>query len=377
MSASTLHDTSCASRADGGTAYLNGTSSVMSSTDHSRPYQGHMMNTCEVSTGKSIKSSTKPMTRRAKKGCIVRELPHVSKWSFGVLSLAMLQHRAIPSTRPWRSIRFASQLSHQNDGRHLCTFCYTLPTRTEFKNRSRENDGGDFWHCRECAQALCYTIAYASNEHTPNGLSSMNVFFPVGLSDKTQPRIRRDSDAEQKSHNAHVEVAAAVHGTPRPRATSFISARSAQKRDHATEKWFTNVRELDISDVGQPHGLKSQPRKKHMMSEFPKQHEMRPRTDLNALFGPSTARSATLLRLQSRRELGGDYASYIPDGYADPHRFPITYARSVLGRNKHIPLNAQTGALNIIEEAIRGTTTRQGESALVLFGSDLVEDRAL
>lgn len=184
-------------------------------------------------------------------------------------------------------------------------------------------------------------------------------FFPLGLSDKTQSRTRRNPDAEQKSHNTHVGVVAAVHRTPRPRTTSFISARSAQKRDHAAEKWFTDVRELDF--VGQPHGLKSQPRKKHMVSEPPKQHEMRPRTDLNALFGPFTARSATLLRLQTRRELGGDYTSYIPDGYADPHRFPITYARLVLGRNKHIPLNAQTGALNIIEEAIRGTTTRQGE----------------
>lgn len=88
---------------------------------------------------------------------------------------------------------------------------------------------------------------------------------------------------------------------------------------------------------------------------------MRPGTDLNTLFAAPSARSATSLRVQTKRELGGDYTSYIPDGYADPYQFPIDYARLVLGRNKHIPLSAQTGALNIIEEAIREKTTRQGK----------------
>ncbi|KAH0838062.1 hypothetical protein J3R83DRAFT_6303 [Lanmaoa asiatica] len=181
--------------------------------------------------------------------------------------------------------------------------------------------------------------------------------------------MRRKSDTEQESPNAHVEVAAAVHRKPRPRATSFISARSAQQRDHAAEKWFTDVRELNIGTVDQSSDLKSLPRKKRIESEFPKQHEMRPRTDLNALFAPPTARSATSLRLQTKRELGGDYTSYLPHGCADPYRLPIDYARLVLGRNKHIPLNAQTGALNIIEEAIRGRTTRQGglSSTLILY----------
>ena len=194
-----------------------------------------------------------------------------------------------------------------------------------------------------------------------SGSSSLTYFFPLGLSEKTQSRIRRNSDTEQKSPNGHVEVAAAVHRTARPRATSFISARSAQKRDHAAEKWFTDVRELDINKVDQPGDLKPLPRQKRMWSEPPRQHEMRPRTDLNALFAPSSAPSATSLRLQTKRELGGDYTSYLPGVSADPHRLPIAYARLVLGRNKYIPLNAQTGALNIIEEAIRGKTTRQGK----------------
>jgi len=194
------------------------------------------------------------------------------------------------------------------------------------------------------------TSGNAENTRTPSSILSR-------LSNRTQLKIRRNSDTEQKSLNGHVEVAAAVHRTPRPRATSFISARSAQKRDHAAEKWFTDVRELDIHNVDKPDDLKSLPRKKRMWSEPPKQHEMRPRTDLNALFAPSTA--ATSLRLQTKRELGGDYTSYLPGGSADPHRLPIAYARLVLGRNKYIPLNAQTGALNIIEEAIRGKTGRQ------------------
>ena len=189
----------------------------------------------------------------------------------------------------------------------------------------------------------------------------MIVLFLLGLSDKTQPRIRRNSGIEQKSPHAHIEVAAATDGKPRPRATSFISARSAQQRDHAAEKWFTDVRELDIDNMDKFNDLKSPPRKKRMGSEFPKQHEMRPGTDLNTLFAAPSARSATSLRVQTKRELGGDYTSYIPDGYADPYQFPIDYARLVLGRNKHIPLSAQTGALNIIEEAIREKTTRQGK----------------
>lgn len=116
--------------------------------------------------------------------------------------------------------------------------------------------------------------------------------------------------------------------------------------------------------MDQSNDLKSLPRKKRMRSEFPKQHEMRPKTDLNTLFAPLTARSAASSRLQTKRELGGDYTSYLPDGYADPYRLPIDYARLVLGRNKHIPLNAQTGALNIIEEAIQGRSTRQGKYLL-------------
>lgn len=104
-----------------------------------------------------------------------------------------------------------------------------------------------------------------------------------------------------------------------------------------------------------------------MGSEPPKLHEMRPRTDLNALFAPPTLRSAASLRLQTKRELGGDYTSYLPDGYADPYRLPVDYARLVLGRNKHIPLNAQTGALSIIEEAIRGRASRQGKSVSTLM----------
>lgn len=88
---------------------------------------------------------------------------------------------------------------------------------------------------------------------------------------------------------------------------------------------------------------------------------MRPRTDLNALFAPPTATFATSLRLQTKKELGGDYTSYLPDGYADPYRLPIDYARLVLGRNRHIPLNAQIGAINIIEGTIRGRAIRQGK----------------
>lgn len=116
--------------------------------------------------------------------------------------------------------------------------------------------------------------------------------------------------------------------------------------------------------MDQSNELQSLPRKKRMRPGFPKQHEMRPRTDLNALFAPPTATSS---RLQTKRELGGDYTNYLPDGYADPYRLPIDYARLVLGRNKHIPLNAQTGALNIIGEAIRGKITRQGKYASTLI----------
>lgn len=39
----------------------------MSSMDHSRPYQGHTMDSCEVSTGKRIRTNTKLIMRRAKK----------------------------------------------------------------------------------------------------------------------------------------------------------------------------------------------------------------------------------------------------------------------------------------------------------------------
>lgn len=113
--------------------------------------------------------------------------------------------------------------------------------------------------------------------------------------------------------------------------------------------------------MDQPDDLKSSPRKKRMGSESLKQHEMRPRTDLNALFTPSATPSAASLRLQTKRELGGDYTSYLPAEFADPNRLPVAYARLILGRNKHIPLNAQAGALNIIEEAIRGKATRQGK----------------
>lgn len=335
----------------------------MSSTDHSRPYQGHTMNTCEVNTGKSIKSSTKLIMRWANMGCIRKR--HVPKWSrsFAVLPLAMLQHRVIPSTRPWRSIRFASQLSQSStDGLRLCMFCQTLPTvltsKTAAVKTTAMTPGRNAENARKPSSILS-RMPRMNALH--NGPSSLTYFFPLGLSDRPQSRIRRNSDTEQKNPNGHVEVAAAVHRTPRPRATSFISARSAQKRDHAAEKWFTDVRELDIHNVDQPDGLKSLPRKKRMWSEPPKQHEMRPRTDLNALFAPSTVRCATSLRLQTKRELAGDYTSYLPGRYADPHRLPIAYARLVLGRNKHIPLNAQTGALNVIEEAIRGKTTRQGK----------------
>lgn len=180
-------------------------------------------------------------------------------------------------------------------------------------------------------------------------LWTLNVFPSLGLSDRAQSGIRRDFDAEQKSSSPD--------STPLPRATSFVSVRSAQKRDHAAEKWFTGIRELDISDVNQPSDLKSPPRKRRR-SESPKKHEMRPRTDLNALFAPSTT---TSLRIQTKKELAGNYTSYLPDGYPDPHRFPVAYARLVLGRNKHIPLNVQTGALNIVEEVIKGRTTRQGK----------------
>ncbi|KAF8560080.1 hypothetical protein OG21DRAFT_1479923 [Imleria badia] len=207
-----------------------------------------------------------------------------------------------------------------------------LPTRTDIKNYSRENDGDDIWQCRESTQALFYIIA-------------------------TESSIRRDSDTERKRSSTRSEVAAEAHRTPRHRATSFISTRSAQKRDHAAEKWFTDVRELDINNADQPDDPKLLPRKKRMGFEYPKQHEMRPRTDLNALFTPSSAPSATSLRLQTKRELAGDYTSYLPEVFADPNRLPVAYARLVLGRNKHVPLSAQTGALNIIEEAIRGKTT--------------------
>ncbi|KAN0100356.1 hypothetical protein V8E55_000340 [Tylopilus felleus] len=179
------------------------------------------------------------------------------------------------------------------------------------------------------------------------------------LSDRTQSGILGDADAEQKIPRERTEVVAAGHRTSRPRATSFISTRRAQKRDHAAEKWFTDVRELDIN-VDQPDDLSSLPRKKRLGSRSPKQHEMRPKTDLNALFAPSTVLSAASLRLQTKKELGGDYTSYLlADGNADPYRSPIAYARLVLGRNKHIPLNVQTGALTIVEEAIRGKAPRQ------------------
>lgn len=177
MSVNTLHDMSWQSQADRETAYLNGTSSVMSSTVHSRPYHGHMMNTCEVSTGKSIKTSTKLMTRWAKRERI-RELQRVQKWPFAVLPLAMLQLRRKPSARPWNSIRFASQLSRSpTDGRRSCMFSWTLPTHTDIKHNSRENDDDDTWCCRECAQAHFYTIAYVSNECTCSS-PPLNVFLP-------------------------------------------------------------------------------------------------------------------------------------------------------------------------------------------------------
>ncbi|KAF8140552.1 hypothetical protein EV363DRAFT_1207221 [Boletus edulis] len=229
----------------------------------------------------------------------------------------MLQHRATPSSRPWHSIRLAAQRTHR-------------PIDGQFMKTMATTSGND-------------EIA-----HGPPSILSR-------LSDRPRSIIRRGSDTER------VDVEATAPRTPRPQATSFISARSAQKRDHAAEKWFTDIRELDVNNVDKPNDPKWPPRKKRMGSDVPKQHEMRPKTDLNALFASSSVRSATSLRLQTKKELGGDYTSYLPDGHADPYRLPIAYARLVLGRNKHIPLSAQTGALNIVEEAIQGKIIRQGK----------------
>lgn len=195
--------------------------------------------------------------------------------------------------------------------------------------------------------------------------SNGTFIISLGLSDRTQSRTSRSSDAEQKSHAR----ATAPQREPRRRATSFISTRSAQQRDHAAEKWFTDVRKLDINNVDQSDDFKPLPRKKRTGYESLKQHEMRPRTDLNALFAASTLRSATSLRLQNKRELGGDYTSYLPDGYADPYRLPVNYARLIVGRNRHVPLDAQTGALRIVEEAVRGRITKQGKyvSTMLLY----------
>lgn len=115
--------------------------------------------------------------------------------------------------------------------------------------------------------------------------------------------------------------------------------------------------------------IRALPDKRSTENDLPKQHQLRPKTDLNVLFSLS---STTSMRLQTKKELGGDYARYLPDGFADPYRLPIDYARLALGRNKHIPLTAQTGALSIIEEAIRGRTTREGK-----YDSTLVLDLAL
>lgn len=234
----------------------------------------------------------------------------------------------------------------------MYVFLQSLPTLTDTGHRS-----DDTW---QWEQAHVYFVAYGSNALSVAHTISTHFFSP-GLSDRTQS-THRISDAEQKTPDAP-----ALHKKPRPRATSFISARSAQQRDQAAEKWFTDVRKLDLDNVKQRDDLKSLPYKTRMGSGSSKQHEMRPRTDLNALFAAPTSRTAISSRLQSKRELGGDYTSYLPGGYADPYRHPVDYARLVLGRNKHIPLDAQTGALSIVGEAIRGRASRQGNSRFYLY----------
>lgn len=52
---------------------MNGKSRHMSSTDHTCPYQGHMMKTCELRTGNRMRNSTKAMISRASNACMGRK----------------------------------------------------------------------------------------------------------------------------------------------------------------------------------------------------------------------------------------------------------------------------------------------------------------